>query len=159
GPDQFGGGRREKDAAGSPQGHTNPGTSRYLASRLPYRSSSSTSACWTPTPDSVRDQNPTFDSMQVVRSHQGTEPGRQGRTSRGRRRGGGAREEAVTIRSGCAGEILQIPPGGTGPRRVRGSINPAGVGSFRPGDGRTGRLCRRSARGERKTPRAKSSTK
>jgi len=26
----------EKDAAGSPQGHTNPGISRYLASRLPY---------------------------------------------------------------------------------------------------------------------------
>ena len=27
----------EKDAAGYPQGPTNPGTSRYLASRLPYR--------------------------------------------------------------------------------------------------------------------------
>src|SRR5271166_5139603 len=26
----------EKDAAGYPQGHTNPGISRYLASRLPY---------------------------------------------------------------------------------------------------------------------------
>jgi hypothetical protein len=26
----------EKDAAGSPQGHTNSGISRYLASRLPY---------------------------------------------------------------------------------------------------------------------------
>jgi hypothetical protein len=26
----------EKDAAGFPQGLTNPGTSRYLASRLPY---------------------------------------------------------------------------------------------------------------------------
>src|SRR5262249_44867662 len=48
------------------------------------RSPSSTSACWTPTPDSVRDQNPTFDSMQVVRSRTGTEAGRQGRTSRGR---------------------------------------------------------------------------
>jgi hypothetical protein len=29
----------EKDAAGSPQGPTNPGISRYLASRLPYRTS------------------------------------------------------------------------------------------------------------------------
>ena len=28
--------RREKDAAGFPQGLTNPGTSRYLARRLPY---------------------------------------------------------------------------------------------------------------------------
>ena len=26
----------EKDAVGYPQGHTNPGISRYLASRLPY---------------------------------------------------------------------------------------------------------------------------
>ena len=26
----------KKDAAGYPQGHTNPGISRYLASRLPY---------------------------------------------------------------------------------------------------------------------------
>src|SRR5260221_4175060 len=32
----FGGGRMEKDAAGFPQGPTNPGISRYLASRLPY---------------------------------------------------------------------------------------------------------------------------
>ena len=31
----------EKDAAGYPQGHTNPGISRYLASRLPYITSSS----------------------------------------------------------------------------------------------------------------------
>ena len=31
----------EKGAAGSPQGHTNPGISRYLASRLPYLTSSS----------------------------------------------------------------------------------------------------------------------
>jgi hypothetical protein len=29
----------EKDAAGFPQGLTNPGASRYLASRLPYRTS------------------------------------------------------------------------------------------------------------------------
>ena len=34
----------EKDAAGSPQGHTNPGISRYLASRLPYLTSSSEGA-------------------------------------------------------------------------------------------------------------------
>ena len=31
----------EKDAAGFPQGLTNPGTSRFLASRLPYFTSSS----------------------------------------------------------------------------------------------------------------------
>ena len=34
----------EKDAAGYPQGHTKPGISRYLASRLPYVQSGSRGA-------------------------------------------------------------------------------------------------------------------
>jgi hypothetical protein len=36
----------EQDAAGSPQGPTNPGISRYLASRLPYLTSSSEGRRW-----------------------------------------------------------------------------------------------------------------
>jgi len=36
----------EKDAAGYPQGHTNSGISRYLASRLPYVQSGSEGGGW-----------------------------------------------------------------------------------------------------------------
>ena len=36
----------EKGAAGYPQGHTKPGISRDLASRLPYRTSSSEGGGW-----------------------------------------------------------------------------------------------------------------
>jgi hypothetical protein len=36
----------EKGAAGSPQGPTNPGISRYLASRLPYRQHGSGRGGW-----------------------------------------------------------------------------------------------------------------
>jgi hypothetical protein len=36
----------EQDAAGFPQGLTNPGISRYLASRLPYARPGSMSGVW-----------------------------------------------------------------------------------------------------------------
>src|SRR4051812_43810009 len=56
------------------------------------RSSSSTSACWTPTPDLYPGQNPTFDSMQVVRPHKGPKRGDRDVPRAGASRCGGARE-------------------------------------------------------------------
>jgi hypothetical protein len=72
---------------------------------------------------------------------------------------GGAREEAVTIRSGCVGlRARKSRPGGPGLDFDRGSLNPAGVGSFRPGDRRTGRRADARRGMNEKSPRLKSST-
>lgn len=74
------------------------------------------------------------------------------------REGGAPGIGAVTNRSGCVGEGPQIPPGGTGPRLRSRFAQPGWRGELSTWRQADRASCRRSARGERKIPRAKSST-